>query len=192
MRSLVIVLALALTGTALNAQDPTRLNTRQGVWFGLGLGGGSAGADCNLCGNDRTTGLTGYGRIGGTVSPSILLGAEAAGWFHSENGVDESIGFLTAILMWYPSRRGAAHLNIGVGVMGYSADDGTNKVTANAPGGTVGFGYDFRVGRNFSLTPFFNVYGSSSVSARLNGVALPLGDKIKVNLLQLGLGFTWH
>jgi hypothetical protein len=56
----------------------------------------------------------------------------------------------------------------------------------------LGAGYDFRAGQNFSLAPFVGFYGSSPVSVRLNGVALPLGQSIKVNLFQIGLGLTWH
>ena len=46
-------------------------------------------------------------------------------------------------------------------------------------GGVLGLGYDFRVGRNLSLTPFWN------------GYAVQSGD-VDANVGQLGLSVTVH
>ncbi len=48
------------------------------------------------------------------------------------------------------------------------------------------------MGRNFSLTPFINSLATSAVSFKLNGVNVPSGEDIKINLVQIGLGVTWH
>jgi len=192
MRSLIFAAALAVWCGALEAQSTARPNTRQGFWIGLGAGGGSTAANCNSCTTDRTSGVSGYVRLGGTVSRSVLLGGETNGWFHSENGLNESVGFASFILVWYPSRTGAFYLKFGVGGMGYTADDGVNTLTATAPSGSFGAGYEIRTGRNVSVVPFINALGTSSVSLRFNGVALPSGESITVNLVQVGLGVTWH
>src|SRR5258708_6326949 len=192
-RTLMFATTLAVLASTAEGQSRARPNTRQGFWIGFGLGGGSVGANCSTsCATDRTSGPSGYVRLGGTVSPGVLLGGEANGWSHSESGVNESVGFASFIVMWYPNPIGAFYLKFGVGGMGYSADDGLNTVTATAPGGSFGLGYEFRTGRNFSVVPFLNSMATSSVSLRFNGVALPTSEKITLNLVQLGVGVTWH
>jgi hypothetical protein len=47
------------------------------------------------------------------------------------------------------------------------------------------------VARNFSLTPFINGLATSAVSFKVGGVTVTT-DNFKVNLVQIGLGVTWH
>ena len=70
------------------------------------------------------------------------------------------------------------------------AVDGLNPCAFTAPSGSLGAGYDVRVGRNFSLTPFINALATSGVKFKLGGVEVT--SDIKINLVQLGLGVTWH
>ena len=206
MRIQLLAAALVFTATAASAQTkpvapapvapvaPTEQprNQRQGFWIGFGLGDGSAGVDCSSCATDRTSGLSGNLRLGGTLSQSVLLGFESNGWIHSEQGIDETLGFGSAVVVWYPSRTGAFYLKFGLGVMSYTATDGVDDFTATAPAGSFGLGYDFRVGRNMSITPFLNSLATSAASLKLNGTAFPTSEDIKVNLLQFGVGLTWH
>lgn len=187
--ALSISLVTLMAAGPLNAQRP---NTRQGFWLSLGAGFGSVGTDCQSCSTDRTNGGAGYLRMGGTLSPILQLGGESNGWFHSAGGVDESLGFASFIANVYPSRTGAFFLKVGIGGMSYRADDGFTVLTATAPSGSLGAGYDIRVGRNFSLTPYINALGTSPVTFKLDGVTVPAGEDIKINLLQVGLGVTWH
>ncbi len=92
----------------------------------------------------------------------------------------------------YPSAAGAFFLKVGLGGMSYRADDGTTEIPSTAPAGSLGAGYDIRVGDNFSLTPFINVLATSAVSFKVNGISVPSGLDLKINLAQLGLGLTWH
>lgn len=190
MRRLSMVAALLVVAGPLVAQG-ARPHTREGFWFGLGAGWGSAGTECTGCTNERFSGFGGYARAGGTVSPSVLLGGEASGWMHSESGVDENLGFLSFIAQFYPSREGGFYLKVGVGGMKYKADDGTDELTATAPAGVFGAGYEFRVGRNMSIVPYFNSLASSAVEFEINGVAVP-SDNLRITLFQLGVGLTWH
>jgi hypothetical protein len=183
-----IALATVLAAGPLVAQHP---NTRQGFWIGLGAGFGSVGTDCPSCSTDRTSGGAAYLRLGGTLSPILQLGGESDGWFHSSGGVDETLGFASFIANIYPSRTGAFFLKVGIGGMSYRADDGVAVVTATAPSGTLGAGYDIRVGPNFSLTPFINSLATSAVSFKVGGITITTED-FKVNLVQIGLGVTWH
>lgn len=189
-RTVALVLALSIVGSALHAQRP---NTREGFWIGFGLGTGSVGVECYSCTDERANGLSGYLRLGGTVSNgSILLGFESNGWVHSEYGVDEELGFGAFVLSWYPNVTGAFYLKFGAGVMSYAASDGFDRLTAKATSASIGAGYDIRVGTNFSLTPYINAFGTSPASFRINGLAAPVGEQIRANLVQIGLGLNWH
>jgi hypothetical protein len=195
LRRLIAVSTLCVLAAApLEAQGLVEVhrNAREGFWIGFGLGGGSIGADCSSCSSDRTGGFSGYLRLGGTVSSHVLLGGEANGWARSENGVDETMGFGSFIATIYPSAAGAFFLKFGIGGMTYTAGQSPFKITATAPAGSFGVGYDIRVGRMLSVTPFFNALASSAVRFDLNGVSVPTGQDLKLNLVQLGVGLTWH
>src|ERR1044071_2210899 len=102
MRGWLVFAILTLTSVA-TAHSQGRPNTRRGLWFGFGVGTGSSAFDCaTYCTTDRVSAPTGYFRIGGTLSPSILLGGEVNSWINSENGVDESMSFASVVLLWYP------------------------------------------------------------------------------------------
>jgi hypothetical protein len=196
LRQMIAVSALCVLAAApLQAQKglvevPT--NAREGFWIGFGLGGGSIGSSCPSCGTDRTSGVTGFLRLGGTLSQHVLLGGEVDGWGRSQNGVTGSMGFGSFVASIYPSGRGAFFLQLGLGGMTYTEDDGIDKVTATAPAGSLGLGYDIRVGRMLSITPFLNALASSAVSFQVNGVSVPSGEDIRLNLVHLGIGLTWH
>ena len=191
MRALILITALlAWGGSSAQAQKP---NERKGFWIGFGLGDGSAGADCQtLCTDNRSSGPSGYFRLGGTLSRKVLMGFETNVWGHSSGGIDESMGFGSLVVLWYPSRTGALYLKFGFGGMTYTENDGANEITATAPSGSLGIGYEFRVGRNMSLVPYLNSLASSAVLTHLNGVPVTTGEDITLNLVQLGLGVTWH
>jgi hypothetical protein len=191
MRKSVVVLAIAMcSAQALAAQGYP--NTREGFWIGFGVGAGSIGADCASCSKDRVAGFSGYFRLGGTVSQHILLGGETNGWVRNESGVAESMGFASGVLYWYPSRTGALYLKVGLGGMSYEAGVGASRITATAGAGSIGVGYEFRVRRNMSLALFLNSLASAPVTFRVNGIIAPSNQDFRLNLVQLGVGLTWH
>ena len=173
--SLLLCLAGALTIGAVPAlgQYP---QTRKGFWFNGGLGWGSLG--CNDCGS-RTGGLSGGLSLGGTISPTFLLGGGTTGWTKSENGATLTVGTLDLRARLYTSPKGGFFLTGGIGLGSISA--GFGGVSASETGGAVllGLGYDARVGRNVSLTPYFNVFGVKTSNSN-------------ANVAQLGLSITIH
>jgi hypothetical protein len=185
-------------GVALLAMVPSLVfaqasaNPRQGFWVGVGLGLGSSGADCSDCTTDRTNGMSGYLRLGGTISRSLLVGVESNGWVHSESGVDETLGFGSVVAVWYPSATGGFFLKVGLGAMSYKAADGVDEVTATGAAGSFGLGYDFRVSKNMSITPFLNSLATSNTDFKWNGETIATNADFKVNLVQVGVGLTWH
>ena len=191
MRTVAALAVLLACSGNLSAQS-MHPNTREGFWIGFGGGSGSAGLDCSTCATDRIGAFSGYLRMGGTVSQTLLLGGEANGWFHSQSGVTEDIAYVAFVALWYPIRTGALYLKAGIGGMSYRGDDGIDTLTANAPAGSLGIGYEFRVGRKFSVVPYLNSLASSSVTLKLDGQPISSGESIKITLVQVGVGLTWH
>lgn len=197
MRRTVMTIALlaAVTGTAhaqKALQESGGRHARQGFWIGFGLGAGSAGFDCATCPTDRENAGSGYLRLGGTLSPSFLLGVEMNGWSRSESGTDQAMAMASLMAHWYPSRRGALYIKFGIGGLAYMEDDGTDEYSAAGPAAVVGVGYEIRVTRNMSLTPFLNSMASGNTELRVNDQVVATNADFKLNLVQVGLGLTWH
>ena len=73
--SAIVLVLLALGASVASAQHP---QTRKGFWIGFGVGYGSYGISCSTCsGLGRESSFTGHVRLGGTMSPHLLLGAES-------------------------------------------------------------------------------------------------------------------
>jgi hypothetical protein len=181
--ALLILTALSLSVTTLDAQGIAdsgsgKPQTREGFWIGFGLGAGSLG--CDECSGERETAFSGNFKLGGTINPHFLLGAETNGWYKSENGVTIQYGNLSAVAYYYPSVTSGFYLKGGLGLASLSLDiDEFGSDSETGTGAVLGLGYDARVGRNFSLTPYVKFMGGSF-------------DGGSANVVQYGLGFTWH
>ena len=188
MRSRTLLSLLLLVPSLAAAQG--KLQTRQGFGISFGLGSGSAGVSCDGCGSDRDNGSSGYLRIGGLMRPNLFVAGESNGWFHSEAGTDVMVSFVSAVAQWYPSVAKGWYAKGGLGMSMYSASDGTNDMTSTGGAITLGGGYDWRLGTNFSLTPFVNYLYGTSAEVKLNGTGT--GSNWSPNVFQAGIGFTWH
>jgi len=145
-----------------------RHDRRQGFWLAFGLGGGAESFDANdgLGWSDDKGGATGYLKLGGTVSQSLLLGAEANVWAsrYRGQGYDRTLSSLMFIAQWYPAPRSDFWLRGGLGWAHDELDlypnTSGNVVTGrNGTALAVGLGYDFRVSRNVSITPSLDLQG---------------------------------
>lgn len=175
--TVVLLLASAVPAQLSAQQDGSRPQTRRGFWIGLGAGYGSLG--CEDC-SDRSGSVSGYFKLGGTLNQRVLIGGEVNGWTKKESGITFSYTHVSGVVYFYPSARGGFHLKGGAGLASIDIDAGPFG-TGNETGAGVilGAGYDARVGRNFSLTPYINFMGGTF-------------DNGSANLIQFGLGATWH
>ncbi len=180
------------------AQDKP-VQQHRGLWGGFGLGGG-----VNLTqtfDEGSLWGVSGYGRIGGTLNQRVLLGAESSGWYGSSNGVDFSRGNLSGILLFYPSPRGGLYLKGGVG-FGYVVTAINESYTVNGIyystsvsqtkggfGATAGVGFDVRLGRNIYLVPAVDWYLQAVGSADSGVFGSTPGTN---NIIAFSLGLVWH
>ena len=170
----LLALALATTANAQHAQ------TRQGFWFGGGLGYGSLGTSCDGCASvDREGGLSGYAKLGGTLRQNILLGVELNGWTKDEGPATVTMGNLSGAAYWYPMPAQGLFLKAGAGYSNLRVDDGSVSASDGGFGLLGGLGYDIRAGRNLSITPVANWFRGSFT----NGSA---------DVLQFGVGVTAH
>lgn len=173
MIQLVAVVGALGVATAAQAQ---KAPLRQGFWFSGGLGMGSLGSDG---GTSRETGVTGDISLGGTLSQRWLLGVGSSAWSKSENGGRLTVGTLDARVRFYPSATGGFFLTGGIGAGSVRASVGGISATDNGAGAIFGLGYDYRVARNASVTPYWNGFAMKS-------------DNNNANVGQVGLAVTLH
>ncbi|NNG16058.1 MAG: hypothetical protein HKM89_06210, partial [Gemmatimonadales bacterium] len=141
--SIGMIGALALGVTAQPVAAQSSLN--QGFWYGAGLGVGFAKTACTICVSDRHSSYSAYFRLGTTVKPNFLLGAEANGWMKDDAGIDRAMGSLSAIALWYPNH-GSLFVKGGLGVIADRLDDDDDALTSRALAVQLGVGYEFRIG----------------------------------------------
>jgi len=190
MKRIAILAAAALLVASASA-SAQNAQVRDGFTFSFGLGGGSAALSCPGCGTTpRETGGSGYLRLGGAISPSLVIAGEANGWSKEVNDVNVQMGTVAAVAQWYPAVSNGFYVKGGVGVSSYTEDDPGAKAQAIGLGYQFGMGYDWRIARNFSLTPYMNFLGMANSEVKVDGSNV--GQKIGTSNMQYGLGFTWH
>jgi len=166
------VAAFSVVGTARAQTAPAR----DGFWMSGGLGYGSLG--CDNCGS-REGGISGGVSVGGTITPRFLLGAGASGWTKSDQGASLTVGLVDARVRFYPVTAGGFFLTGGMGLGTVTASiPGFGSHTEEGLGMILGMGYDVRMARNISLTPFWNGYAMKNSNTNANvgqlGVALTI------------------
>lgn len=181
--SLVVSLpsAAVIAASEVTTPDPPvaqpRVQTRDGLWFSGGLGWGSA--VCQYC-LGRQSGFASGVSAGIAVSPRVLLGVGTSGWYKTVDGVALNGGTLDGRVRFYPSAGSGLFLTGGLGLGHVSARfHGSAAETQYGIGALFGLGWDIRVTRQVSLTPFYNGFA----------VRTPHVDG---NVGQFGLGVTFH
>lgn len=190
------LLAIAVSAMPASAQSPAASDNapvaaRQGFFVGGGLGMGSAGLSCDGCDFGRENGFSGYFRIGGTINPHFRLGFESNGWYKSEDGVDEVVGFWSGVGYYYPSLTNNLWLKGGLGLATAKASDPSDEVKTNGFGLSIGMGYDWAVSRgNFVLVPYAGYLHQVSGKLKYNGSST--GVSMNTSLFQFGLGLGYR
>ena len=186
-RAACVILLCSLPGSTLVAQRP---QTRHGFWISFGWGYGSAAYSCDSCtATGRSGALTGYLRMGGTVSPRVLLGGESNGWLRPDSAGGQTFrGNASFSVYYYPAPERGHFLKAGVGMASF-ANNQPPEFAGIGLGFILGAGTDLRVGRNFSLTPAINWFAGAPQPTAV-GFTGPSG--YFQNVFQVLLGFTFH
>jgi hypothetical protein len=182
---LAATVAASLPSQQLRAQHS---QTRESLNVSFGLGGGSA----HLGGRSRQTGTAFYLNIGGTMSPRFTLGGELNGFGFSNNYEDLTIQSLLAVAHVYPEPASGFFFTLGAGLTGANIQDRLQSVEVHSTGFGIegGLGYDVRLGRNFSLTPYAQFVKGFSGQVSYNSIST--SQQLNPDYYQIGLGFTWH
>lgn len=187
-RAFLTASMLAMSTATLQAQGGVA--DHQGVWFGAGVGLGSARLSCSICRSGRDGGGSGYLRVGATLTRQLLLGAETLVWYHSQDQIDYLLGSIQAVVYLYPLKKSGLYLKTGLGIAQYSAKDADNKVSTQALAGQFGAGYEIPISRSMSIVPFANFLGTSGADVRFNDTVS--GLSANTSLIQVGVGLTLH
>jgi hypothetical protein len=202
LRTMTVIAALS-TPLALHAQHTSKgamkaaeqssAQMREGYNASLGLGAGSSGVTCSGCATNRSTGFSGYARLGKAWSSSVILGAELNAWNKSQNSATARTGMLDAIAQWYPSMTNNFFVKGGMGIGRTRLEDKSTAPTtvlqSTGFGYQAGVGYDVPIARRFSITPYVNYLATAGANAQMNGQSL--NTKMNSNYVQYGLGLSW-
>ena len=164
-----------LFAAAEQASSAARPHTRGGLWFSGGLGVGSLG--CEDC-DEREISLGADLAIGGTVNDHLLIGGGISRWSKEEL----TVGTLEARVRVYPRATSGFFLLGGIGVGWIQTEFDGFYENDSGVGVTLGLGWDIRVGRNVSLTPYWT--GTAVIAV--------IADGSDANFGQIGLSVTIH
>ena len=191
---LLILLAVPVVGGA------QRDETYVGFNFAFGIGRGSMSLKCKGCETTPQADISGQVRVGYTVKENLYAGVELLGFQKAQivnlETVQASFAFGGGVLLWYPRRYGDAFFKFGAGM---SHSSGTfNAGTAqqptalelNSPTFLGGVGFDIRMGRTFSLTPYIDYFYVVGSDATLGANTAPV--TVNSSVLNIGLALTLH
>jgi hypothetical protein len=193
----------AARASAVVAPNPVSVrsaaDSRQGFWYGGGIGAGAGSMRCSVCADEEERGTAVHARLGTTVTRSLLFGVEGTGWQRGIEGGNRRLLAASGGVWWYPSPRHGYYVKGGVGVSRWRASEENEAVVSQALALNVGAGYEVRVNPVLSIVPYLNLLGSSSGALWFetweDGVSFErqrLPASGHAVLLQLGVGLTRH
>ncbi len=166
--------ATAQQATSETQQQSESLSGRKGFWIGFGFGGGLSSPGTFVSDGER--GAAAYFRMGGTVNDHVLFGGQTQVWWRQEQpGFDTQRVNVTATALIYPSTTSGLFFKGGFGVTTVEEF----VVVGTGIGTTLGVGYDFRLGRNFYVTPNLDLL-------------IHLLENSTSSSLLFTLGLVWH
>jgi hypothetical protein len=190
-RAAAITLACAASA---RAQPIPQL--RNGFTASGGIGGGVAGVQCSVCANGA--GAAGYVRLGGAIRRDLVLAGELSRWrragttlLESQSDVRVELSTVDIVVQWYPRVESGFFVEpgVGLGVLETRIADRVTgvKYRSGVSGGyQLGVGYDYRVKRNLSITPYATFFGVAP--SHMGSTS----ESVHGNALQIGLGLTQH
>lgn len=164
---------------------------RSGFHFSIGAGGGAAGITCEGCefnADNALNGFSGVVRIGGAVSPHVVLGLEGMGWIRNDAPVERRIASASVTLLLYPSASAGFFLKGGVGYMRAVIENDAAWIASDGIAPQVGIGFDIPLGGGLALTPYVNGLISTNTSSEVLGYNLPMAFNPVV--VQAGFALT--
>lgn len=109
-----------------------------GIWYGLGVGRGSAQLSCGICATSRDGGPSVSLAFGSHALPNLRVGVEGSRWQRDTGNGDETILTLGLVAHFVPTAWRGAYLLGGTGWSGYES----GPYRYSAPRVSLGIGYD--------------------------------------------------
>ncbi|HTK55703.1 MAG TPA: hypothetical protein VL295_02685, partial [Gemmatimonadales bacterium] len=126
----------------------------------------------------------------GTLSQKVRLAGEFQG-FSPKNDDESTYGTSTVSVLYYPSARGNFFLKGGIGAAEVSLKVPGPDGTGIGLGTAFGAGYDFRIGRKFSITPQFTVFGGRTGDIEDDDGNV-LRNDVEFGIATLSVGVVFH
>ncbi len=192
MRALLIIalslLAVALVPSSIAGQAPET----DGVWYGVGVGYGMTMLNCGICTDQIRTGPSAQLKAGGKVSQSVLLGVETTGWMKRLEEVNQFVFSIHATGYLYAGGTPGLFLKGGVGPTWFNANEVDGDGDLGSMGWSIqfGIGYEARLNRTMTLSPYVNVVGSGFGELSIDDEVA--SDQFGVAQAQIGLSFTHY
>ncbi len=188
--ALLLLLMLVLASLA----DAQRPQVRRGFWMVSGAGIGHTTSDCEQCDvRQQETGSYLSLALGGTVGRNVLVGAEMNSWHRGLEDGDESLLGVFTVVQWYPWYARGLHLRTGVGWSyarsGFEIGEVAGTTDKLGLGLRFGAGWDFRVGRMVSISPFLGIHIAALGDTESRGGTL---RNLLSSSRQVGVGVTVH
>ena len=159
-------------------QEERSEHERRGFWANIGLGWGSLG--CDEC-EERTNGGAGGIALGGTINPHFLVGGATYNWVRTEDDITLTVGTLLPVVRYYPMVHQGLFFTGGLGFGMISLElPGGITISEEGGGALVGLGYDLFFATRWAVTLFANAF------------VVVTDEDSDANVLQLGLGISWH
>ena len=191
------IMASVLCLTApIGAQAPAS-SGHSGVHAAIGAGYGSIAFTCDVCGDTRESSVALMLRLGGAVRPDLVLSGEVTGWSNGFSFGTESVTWINLVAQYYPERTGGFFLKGGVGVAAISSNTIPNgagylQFDTKSVGGVIGIGFDARLSKSFSLTPYIDLLYATPAHGDANVNGGRSGTTLGANMVQLGLAASYR
>ena len=190
---------IVLTATVLALAGNASAQTRDGFFFGGGIGYGSGDASTEETRGDlsqiggldsgREGGLTINLRVGKTLSTRLAVGAELNGYSRSEDNADISLFNATAAFYLYPSDAGLfVKGGLGLARAGFSFEG--DDLSGLGFGAMLGVGYDFAIGTSLAVTPQATYWFGSPGDLAVDDIDILHG--FRHNVIEIGVGITLY
>ncbi len=198
-RALAVIASFAsATPVCAQEQDDVQL-AHQGFHATIGLGMGQSTTHCLSCTvSTTTTGPTLTMRFGGALTPNVVLSAEYTAQAKMSD-VATAVALWTSLLVqWYPRARQGFFVDVGGGLALHNEDIPATEATAATQiavvewGYQFGAGYDIRLSRGTSITPFADLLIARGTPGPTDAHDPVTGPKVGASMVHAGVAVSWR
>jgi hypothetical protein len=195
----LIAMVLIAPATPAFAQDPDeRQLEHKGFHASIGLGAGwssSRCADCNTA--QQTAGPTLTLRAGGALTPNVVMSFEYTAQAKTSDITSAVALWGSLVAQWYPRAHQGFFVSAGGGFAVHNEDvKATEFAAANVVadvefGYQAGVGYDIRLSRGTSITPFVDFLDAVGSRRQVNS-GTETAEKVGAQMVHAGVAVSWR